>query len=71
MPTSPEICQWHVGYAIGKVMFELTELDAWVVFTDLVALVVGEKHVGGQTALWHVGVWNASADHRGRGIARQ
>jgi hypothetical protein len=34
-----------------------TELDAGVVLADLVALVVGEEHVGRETALGLVGVW--------------
>lgn len=56
---------------LEKMTIGLTELDARIVFTDLVALVIGEKHVGGETALWHVGVYNASAGDRGRGIGRQ
>lgn len=36
---------------------QLTELDARVLLANLVALVVGEEHVGGQTALRHVGVY--------------
>jgi len=34
----------------------LTELDPRVVLADLVALLVGEEHVGGETALGGVGV---------------
>lgn len=34
----------------------LTELDAWVVLADLVTLLVGEDHVGGERALWRVWV---------------
>ena len=33
-----------------------TELDTGVVLADLVALLVGEKHVGGETTLGRVGV---------------
>ena len=33
-----------------------TELDAWVVLADLVALLVGEEHVGGKATLRRVGV---------------
>jgi hypothetical protein len=36
---------------------ELTELDAGVVLTDLLALLVGEEHVCGKTTLGRVGVW--------------
>jgi hypothetical protein len=35
---------------------ELTELDAGVVLANLLALVVGEEHVGGETALGSIGV---------------
>jgi len=39
---------------------ELTELDTRVVLTDLVALLVGEEHVGGEAALGGVGVcWSS------------
>jgi hypothetical protein len=34
-----------------------TELDAGVVLADLVALLVGEEHVGRETTLGLVGVW--------------
>jgi len=34
----------------------LTELDTWVVLADLVTLLVGEDHVGGEGALWRVWV---------------
>jgi hypothetical protein len=33
-----------------------TELDSGVLLADLVALLVGEEHVGGETALGRVGV---------------
>jgi hypothetical protein len=33
-----------------------TELDAWVVLTNLVAVVVGEEHVCRKTTLWRVGI---------------
>ena len=33
-----------------------TEFDAGVLLADLVALLVGEKHVGGETTLGRVGV---------------
>jgi hypothetical protein len=36
----------------------LTELDAGVLLADLVALLVGEEHVGGETTLGRVGVCN-------------
>lgn len=39
-----------------KVRQKLTELDAGVLFTDVLALLVGEKHVGRQTTLGGVGV---------------
>jgi hypothetical protein len=35
----------------------LTELDAGVVLANLVALLIGEKHVGGETTLGGIGVW--------------
>jgi hypothetical protein len=38
----------------------LTELDAGVVLADLLAGLVGEEHVGGQTTLGGVGVWRSS-----------
>ena len=34
-----------------------TELDTGVVLADLVALLVGEEHVGRKTALGLVGIW--------------
>jgi hypothetical protein len=34
-----------------------TELDAWIVLTDLIAIVVGEKHVCRETTLWRIGVY--------------
>ena len=34
----------------------LTEADAGILLANLVAVVVGEEHVGGQTALGSVGV---------------
>lgn len=40
------------------VLGSLTELDAWVVLTDLVTLLVGEEHVGGETTLGGVGVYD-------------
>lgn len=41
-----------------------TELDARVLLADVVTLLVGEEHVGGETALGHVGVcaWSANDD---------
>lgn len=48
---------------ICKLMCEsnakLTELDAGVVLTDLLAGLVGEEHVGGKTTLGGVGVWRS------------
>lgn len=38
----------------------LTELDAGVLLADLVALLVGEEHVGGETTLGRVGICNMS-----------
>jgi hypothetical protein len=38
---------------------KLTELDAGVVLTDLLAGLVGEEHVGGKTTLGGVGVWRS------------
>jgi hypothetical protein len=35
----------------------LTEADAGVVLTDLLAVLVGEEHVGRETTLGGVGVW--------------
>jgi hypothetical protein len=39
----------------------LTELDAGVVLTDLLAGLVGEEHVGGKTTLGGVGVWRCKS----------
>jgi hypothetical protein len=39
---------------------KLTELDTRVVLTDLVTLLVGEEHVGGQTTLGRVRVYYQS-----------
>ena len=36
--------------------FKHTELDSWVVLTDLLALLVGEEHVSGKTMLGRIGV---------------
>jgi hypothetical protein len=33
-----------------------TELDAWVVLSDLVAVIVGEEHVGRKSTLWRIGI---------------
>lgn len=35
---------------------QLTELDAGVLLANLLALLVGEEHVGGETTLGGVGV---------------
>jgi hypothetical protein len=37
----------------------LTKLDSRVVLTDLLTLLVGEKHVCGKTTLGRVGVWSS------------
>ena len=53
---------WEESATIFKYMSSrLTELDAGVVLADLVTLLVGEEHVGRETALGGVGVWIASA----------
>jgi hypothetical protein len=38
-------------------MEALTERDAGVLLADVLALLVGEEHVGGETTLGGVGVW--------------
>lgn len=49
-------CEWlGKGIEMSKGR-KLTELDAGVVLTDLVTLVVGEEHVCGKTTLGRVGV---------------
>jgi hypothetical protein len=35
-----------------------TERDSGVLLTNVVALLIGKEHVGGQTTLWRVGVWS-------------
>lgn len=34
-----------------------TESNSWVIFADLLTLVVGEEHVCGETTLWRIGIW--------------
>merc|ERR1712130_754124 len=41
---------------LTKDLADLAELDTGVLLANLVALVVGEEHVGGQATLRHVGV---------------
>ena len=48
----------------------LTELDAGVLLADLVTLLVGEEHVGRETALGGVGVCEVRIMAADRGTAR-
>lgn len=57
LPTSPAGQLEWVYYMSGVDEMRLTKLDAWVIFSDLVAVVVGEEHVRTETSLWRVGVW--------------
>ena len=41
---------------------ELTERDTGVLLADLIAVVVGEEHVRGQTTLGGVGVWTGTSE---------
>lgn len=52
LPTSPFDRQLNKSSSLDR----LTELDAWVVVANLVALVVGKEHVGRETTLWLVWV---------------
>jgi len=42
----------------------LTKGDSWVLLTNVLALLVGEEHVGRETALWGVGVWREISTDR-------
>jgi hypothetical protein len=60
LPTSPVRIVSHLHEIGMKSNARLTELDAGVVLADLLAGLVGEEHVGGQTTLGGVGVWRSS-----------
>ena len=61
LPTWPvETVRWEFAQAWGAVG-SLTEADARVLLADLVAVVVGEEHVGRETTLGGVGVCDESA----------
>lgn len=46
---------------VAEDLSDLAELDAGVILTDLVALLIGEEHVGGETTLGGIGVLLALA----------
>jgi hypothetical protein len=54
---------WLESRTAAAFMGRLTKLDAGVVLTDLITLLVGEKHVRGKTTLGRVRIYHQSASN--------